>query len=107
MSGVTCQVSGVRCHLSDVRCQMSCVRHNYYSFYLFLEKVVGLVGGGSVINGPTSSSFLRAQSLRKLVKLIFNSDSFPLSQGKGHFKHKKCIESIIRCYIERQKIIPC
>ena len=44
-------VSCVTCHqVSRVRCQVS---DNFCFFY----KVVGLVGGGSVINGATPSSF--------------------------------------------------
>ena len=32
---------------------------------------------------------LKAQSLKKLVKVIFGSDSFPFSPGWGPFKHLK------------------
>ena len=41
MSGVTCHVSVVTCHVffCDV------------FFVVFLDKMMGLVGGGSVING--------------------------------------------------------
>ena len=45
MSGVRCHVSGVRYQVSGVRCQMS------GDFFFYFYKVVGLVGGGSVING--------------------------------------------------------
>ena len=44
VSGVTYQVSCVRCQISGVICQVSQV------FYLFFDKVVGLVDGGFVIN---------------------------------------------------------
>ena len=46
MSCVMCQVSGVKCHVSYVRCQVS-----HVFVFFFLDKDVGLVGGGSVING--------------------------------------------------------
>ena len=46
VSGVRCRVSGVRCQVSGVRCQVSVVRCQIIYFF-----VVGLVGGGSVING--------------------------------------------------------
>ena len=42
MSGVRCQVSHARCHMSGVTC-------NIFFFFFFFDKVVGLVGGGSVI----------------------------------------------------------
>ena len=42
-----CQVSHVAYHMSHVMCH-----------FLFFFKVVKLVSGGSVINGPTSSSFI-------------------------------------------------
>ena len=45
---VMCHVSHVTCHVSHVTC------HNF--FLLFSDKVVKLIGGGSVINGPTLSS---------------------------------------------------
>ena len=55
MSGVRCQVSGVTCHMSHVRCEVSgvtCqVSHVTFFIYFLLDKVVELVGGGSVING--------------------------------------------------------
>ena len=46
VSHVRCQVSSVRCHMSRFRCHMSGVTCHFLS-----DKVVGLVGGGSVING--------------------------------------------------------
>ena len=42
MSGVTCQVSGVTCH---------------FFFLFFFDKLVDLVGGGSVINGAYPNYF--------------------------------------------------
>ena len=50
MLQVTCQVSRVTCCVSHVTCHVSHVT--------FFYKVVELVGGGSVINGPTPSTFL-------------------------------------------------
>ena len=49
MSGV--DMSGVRCHMSRVTCHMSHM----------LEKVVELVGGGSVIKGLTAGEWLAVQ----------------------------------------------
>ena len=54
VSRVTCQVSCVTCHVSHVMCHMSCVTCNIfccYNFFFSSDKVVKLVGGGSVING--------------------------------------------------------
>ena len=65
ISHVRCQVTGDRCHMSCVRClmwrvmcQVSCVMcsmsHVFFSLFLFFpffsDKVVELVGIGSVIN---------------------------------------------------------
>ena len=50
MSCVTCQVSGVRCQVSHFTCNF------YLFFFSFLDKLVKLVSGGSVIHGPTLSS---------------------------------------------------
>ena len=69
MSGVRCQVSGVSCQLSGVSCQVSHVMCQVSQVTFFPRKndnkekkkmdgVVELVGGGSVINGATPSSFL-------------------------------------------------
>ena len=44
-SGVKCHMSGFMCQLSAVRCDMS-----HVSVTFFMDKVVKLVGGGSVIN---------------------------------------------------------
>ena len=52
MSHVTCHVSHVTCHVSHVTCHMS-----LFYFLFFSDKVVELIGGGSVINGATPSSF--------------------------------------------------
>ena len=51
-----CHISGVTCHVAGGRCHVSCV-----TFLLFLlDKEVELVGGGSVINGSTPSSYYEA-----------------------------------------------
>ena len=55
VSRVTCHVSHVTCHMSHVTCQVSHV--TIYLFYVFIFLEVKLVGGGSVINGATPSSF--------------------------------------------------
>ena len=54
-------MSCVTCHMSRVTCHMSRVTYIYIFFYFlffFLYKLVELVGGGSVINGATPSSYL-------------------------------------------------
>ena len=50
VSCVTCLLSRVTCHVSHVACHMS-------HFIFIFENEVKLVGGGSVINGATLSSF--------------------------------------------------
>ena len=45
MSGVMSQVSGVRCQVSDVTAS------DDFFYFFVVQKVVGLFGGGSVING--------------------------------------------------------
>ena len=55
VSHVRCQMSGVRCHVSGVTC--------FFVFFFFfsssfLDKVVKLVGGGSVINGALPVLFI-------------------------------------------------
>ena len=53
MSCVMCQVSGVTCQVSRVRCLVS----HIFFYFIFFYKVVGLVGGGSVINGAYPVKF--------------------------------------------------
>ena len=48
-SCVMCHVSHVMCHKSRVKCHVSGVTCNFFSSS-FLDKVVKLIGGGSVIN---------------------------------------------------------
>ena len=65
MSSVTCHVSGVNYHLSHVMCHMS--------HFFFSDKVVKPIGGGSVINGATPSSFMYKSPLlqKNLVIQVF------------------------------------
>ena len=51
-------MSRVMCHVSHVTCHMS-----HVFLFVFLDKVVKLIGGGSVINGPIPSS-LESESIR-------------------------------------------
>ena len=48
MSYLTCHMSCVTCHVSHVTCNI---------FLFFLDNVVKLIGGGSVIKESTPSSF--------------------------------------------------
>ena len=61
MSHIMCHMSYVTCHVSHVMCHTSCVTchvSHVFSIIIFLDKVLELVGGGSVINGAlTPSSF--------------------------------------------------
>ena len=50
MSHVMCHVSHVTCHVSHVTSYMSCVMCPMSPFF-FVDKVVKLIGGRSVING--------------------------------------------------------
>ena len=50
---VTCHVSGVRCQVSD----FSCCDSHFLDLFVS-DKVVELVGGGSVINGAYPVKFL-------------------------------------------------
>ena len=56
------------CHVSHVMCHMSCVTCHLwrvtYLFFFLSDKVVKLVGGGSVINGATLSSFTLGNLLK-------------------------------------------
>ena len=55
-------MSGVRRHMSRVMCQVSSVTLLFFSF--LLDKVVELVGGGSVINGAYPVKFLLNQDIQ-------------------------------------------
>ena len=71
MSHVTCHVSRVTCHVSRVTCHMSRVTCHLFIFLLFffLDKVVKLIGGGSVMNGAYPVQFNTA----KYIKTFFLS----------------------------------
>ena len=69
-SHVTCYVSRVTCHMSPVTChnvfflKFFIKKNNIYIYIIFfslnkLKKVVGLVGGGSVINGAYPVQFFQ------------------------------------------------
>ena len=64
MSRVTCQVSHVRCH------------HILFKLIFFLDKGVELVGGGSVINGPTPFSCSSSSHSNLKYLQHYNFDSF-------------------------------
>ena len=51
-----CHVSCVKCHVLSVMCHMSHVIYHPQVPHIFFDKVIELVGGGSVFNGPTLSS---------------------------------------------------
>ena len=60
VSRVMCHVSCVMCHVSCVTCHVSRVTYHVSRFFIiffFSDKVVKLIGGGSVINGAYPVSF--------------------------------------------------
>ena len=57
VSKVICHVSHVRCHMSGVMCLVSYVWYQMYLFLLYLDKAIGLVRWGCVINLAYPSSF--------------------------------------------------
>ena len=71
MSRVTCHVSRVTCHMSRVI--LFFFFYFIYLFFFFLDKVVELIGGGSVINGATPSSLVSPQSCNK--QFIINPEN--------------------------------
>ena len=56
--------------------------HVRYFFNFFLGKAVKLIDGGSVINGPTLSSFLAMQERYKWNFTEYILNSFPLKVNK-------------------------
>ena len=73
-----CHVSCVTCHMSHITCHVSPVTCKNKKNYVFIEekkgrtkldKGVELVGGGSVMNGPTPSGYL-------LLFLLISSYSY-------------------------------
>ena len=83
MSCVTCPVSRVTCHVSRVMCHMS----QFFYFILFFfcfEKVLKIIGGGSVINGayPIKFSFFQIK-----ISLCFGvPNNFNFSKIENHKK---------------------
>ena len=80
MSRVTCHVSRVTCHVSHVTCQKKkiyiLIKKKLFFFYLKkMDKVVELVGGGSVINGAYPVQFY--------VTYQFNSVTFSKHRPSG------------------------
>ena len=62
LSCVTCQLSCFTCHMSHVKCHkknnnISSFSYIYIYFFFYSDKVVKLVGIGSVIKGATPPSF--------------------------------------------------
>ena len=100
VSCVTCHMSRVMCHVSCVTCHVSPVTGHgaHVIFYLFffltkksikkkLDNVVELVDGGSVINGPTSSSLRASHFASTLNSLTL----YLWSISSGHLLlHKIC-----------------
>ena len=66
VSHVTCHVSRVTYRMSHVTCHMSRVT---FFFLFFSDQLVKLIGGGSVINGATPSSFVRKK--KNIWSIIF------------------------------------
>ena len=80
-------VSHVRCHVSSVRCQVSGVRF-----------VLGLVGGGSVINRAYQVQFLEylrgdMESLNPKFALYGSKDECTMAESI-----KKCKKKITKMY---------
>ena len=72
MSCVICHISRVRCHVSHVTCHMSQVTCHY--FYLFFsDKVVKLVGGGSVINGAYHVYLCKMEGVDWHIQLVLTN----------------------------------
>ena len=77
-NSVMCHVSHVTRHMLCVTCHMSRVTFFFFSFFfssnffsLFLDKVVKLVGGGSVIYGATQPSLIRIKT--KFIKIALKA----------------------------------
>ena len=64
-------MSGVRCHVSGSRFHMLGVTYNFLVFlYLFFDKVVEPVGGGSVIHGPCLVLLRLALNIDTRISLV-------------------------------------
>ena len=110
MSHVRCHVSGAMHHVSHVWCQMSYVR------FFTVDKVVGLDGGGFVINRAYPVQFLNIQlhstcgfiqyRIDQYLKQNKNKYNLVISNihGKTHFfadqsPYKEVFGTYIVCYI--------
>ena len=60
VSHVTCHMSHVTCHMSHVMCHMSQFFLFFFYNIFFLDKMVKLICGGSVINGAYPVQFLHS-----------------------------------------------
>ena len=75
-TAVICQMKCVPCHMSCVSCHVSHVMCHVYIYIFFfssslLDKVVEVVGGGSVINVPTlyKIKFLYVRRMQKMSQM--------------------------------------
>ena len=68
VSCVMCHVSYVTCHVSHITCHMSHV--TIFFFLFFSDKVVKLIGGGSVINGAYPVLFRSILQLNRLHQKV-------------------------------------
>ena len=66
MSGVMCHISCVRCQVSGIKCQVPGFMCQIF-FLFFFYKLVGLVGGGSVINGAYPVYFINRPGVAGVV----------------------------------------
>ena len=71
VSHVTCHVSRVTCHMSHVTCHLIFLKFNFILIF-FLDKVVKLIVGGSIINGAYPVQFLHKKyvSLCSLLQQV-------------------------------------
>ena len=69
------------CHMSHVMCHVSHVKRDFF-IIIFFYKVMKLVGGGSVINGPNLSSFLLPQDQSKLTHQSLQRQHIGSDPGK-------------------------
>ena len=96
LSHIRCPVSGVRCQVSGVRCKVS-----FYFYFFSSDKVVELVGGGSVINGAYPVQFLHACYECILVSVVlflcFFLRSLDTSQKKSPLHQIRECNSTVIC----------
>ena len=91
MSHVMCHMSHVRCHLSRVTCNMSKKFKTIFIERKKIDKMVELVGGGSVINGayPVQFSYKGKTIFLLILGLLSNSNK----QIPVIYKNKSCRKS--------------